>query len=74
MLPSIAYRLIDGNFLDEPFIFQNWNSCQTSFVDDAMKQTAEVTKTIFSFYHQWIIASQMSNSRGRYNQVPSPTK
>ena len=37
-----VYQLIDavliGNFIDDPFLFQNWNLGQTSFVDDAMKQ------------------------------------
>ena len=40
--PPIVYRLIDvaltGSFFDDPFLFQNRNLGQTSFVDDAMKQ------------------------------------
>ena len=38
----IVYRLINaaliGNFFHDPYLFQNWNLGQTSFVDDAMNK------------------------------------
>ena len=37
-LTVIGGNFFDGNFFDDPFLFQNWNLGQMSFVDDAMKQ------------------------------------
>ena len=42
IFPPLVYRLTDaaliGFSFHDPFLFQNWNWSQTSFVDDAMKQ------------------------------------
>ena len=41
-----VYRLIVatliGKFFDDPFLFQNWNLVQMSFVDDGMKQRVNI--------------------------------
>ena len=52
--PAIVYRLIDvaliGYFFDDPFLFQNLNLSQTSFVDDAMKQRAGLLSSMKNIY------------------------
>ena len=35
-----------GNFFHDPFLFQNWNLGQMSFVDDGIKQRVKYSKTL----------------------------